>query len=221
MFKQGRKMLGSLIGGGSDWYLIAISYVIVVVLSLSLHEFAHAFAAYKCGDNTPKVDGRLSLNPFNHIDPIGFICCVLFKFGWARPVNINPNNFRNVKKGLAWTSIAGVLMNILLGFIGCGAWKIVSKFAHLNGFLAFLEILFYCMFTINIALAVFNFLPIYPLDGFRFIATFTKYDNGFVNFMYRYGTFVLLGILLLFDDILGLIIAYLEIPIVLFWNLIL
>ena len=107
---------------GTDFLVAALSYIIVIVLSLSLHEFAHAFAAYKSGDNTPKMQGRVSINPLKHIDGIGFICCAFFGFGWAKPVQVNPNNFRNIKKGTGWTSVAGVLMNLLLAFVGCGLY---------------------------------------------------------------------------------------------------
>ena len=100
---------------GMEFFVVALSYILVVVFSLSMHEFAHAFVAYKCGDPTPKMEGRITLNPLKHIDPIGIICCALFGFGWANPVKINSTQFRNIKKGTIWTSISGVLMNIILG----------------------------------------------------------------------------------------------------------
>lgn len=207
-------------GTGDLWWIHAISFLVVIVLSLSLHEFAHGFAAYKCGDNTAKMAGRLTLNPLNHIDPIGFICCVFFKFGWARPVPVNPANFRNVKKGSAWTSVAGVLMNLFLAFIGYGLFSLVAIIPADNLFITFLLYFFLYLFSINISLAVFNFLPIYPLDGFKFVESFTKYNNGYVNFMYKYGSFVLLGVILLLGDLLLKLISIIQTPIVLFWNLI-
>ena len=104
---------------GMDFIIVSLAYILAVTLALSFHEFAHAYSAYKMGDSTPKLQGRVSLNPFKHIDPIGFICCAMFGFGWAKPVQINQNNFRNIKKGIGWTSVAGVLMNLLLAFVAC------------------------------------------------------------------------------------------------------
>ena len=205
---------------GRDFLIVAISFVLVIVISLSLHEFAHAFAAYKCGDSTPKLQGRVSLNPFNHIDPIGFVCCALFGFGWAKPVQINPTNFRNIKKGSAWTSVAGVLMNLFLAFIGYGLFCLVCLINSEAVLVIFFANFFYYLFFINLCLAVFNFLPIYPLDGFRFIETITKYNNGYVNFMRKYGNLILIIFIIFFDSLLITLIGYISMPITWFWNLI-
>lgn len=205
---------------GADFLIVSLSFLLVIIISLSLHEFAHGYAAYKCGDMTPKMQGRLTLNPFSHIDPIGFVCCALFGFGWAKPIQINPENFRNVKKGLAWTSVAGVLMNLFLGFIGYGFYALIVLIGSTNLFVTFLANFFYYLFFINISLAVFNFLPIYPLDGFRFVESVTKYNNGYVNFMRKYGNLILLIFVIFCDNLLITLIGYVSTPIVLFWNLI-
>lgn len=95
--------------------LVASFFAVVIVLTL--HEFAHAFVAYKCGDLTPKFNKRLTLNPMRHFDLVGLLCFTFVGFGWAKPVPINPNNFKHYRRGLAFTSTAGVIMNYLTAFL--------------------------------------------------------------------------------------------------------
>ena len=203
---------------GIEFIIFFLAYLIVVIMSLTLHEFAHAFVAYKNGDSTPKMQGRISLNPLKHIDLIGIICCAFFGFGWAKPVEINPSNFRNVKKGTAWTSVAGVIVNLILAFLGYGIYSLLVKFAISNYFMLFLEILFYHMFFLNLCLCVFNLLPIYPLDGFKLVEVFTKYNNAYVQFMYKYGNIILIVFVVFFDNILIKLIELLSYPITWFWT---
>lgn len=204
---------------GADFIVVTLSYILVIVLSLSLHEFAHAYAAYKNGDPTPKMQGRVTLNPFKHMDIIGFLCCAFFGFGWARPVQYNPDNFRNIKKGIGWTCVAGVLMNLALGFVGCGFYRLTLLITAENYFVLFLQEFFYFMYFINICLAVFNFLPIYPLDGFKLVENYTPYNNSFVRFMYNYGNIILLIVLIFLDSLMFKLISYVALPIELFWKL--
>lgn len=205
---------------GTDFLIVSIAFILGIVLSLSFHEFAHAFVAYKMGDLNVKAQGRLTINPLKHIDPIGFFCCALFGFGWARPVPINPSNFRNIKKGIVWTSLAGVIANLILSFIFCGLLNLTLLINANNVFVNFLQFFTYYVAIINISLAVFNLLPIYPLDGFKFVEGVTKYNNSYVNFMYRYGTLVLIIVLIFFDYWLFDLINLAFIPIQSFWNLI-
>lgn len=206
---------------GTEIISAGLALILVLFISLSLHEFGHAFVAYKQGDMTPKIMGRVTLNPLAHIDPIGFVCCALFGFGWAKPVEINPIKFRNYKKGLFLTSIAGVTINIILAFLGCGIYYICLRFLPLtNGFNLFLLYFGMFMYTINLSLFVFNLLPIYPLDGFNCIAALTKYDNKFVNFMRKYGTLILIIVLIFGDILLFQLVEWIGTPLEMLWRLI-
>lgn len=159
---------------------------IAVLVAIIPHEMAHGFAAYLCGDETAKNDGRLSLNPLHHLDPIGTICLILFKFGWAKPVMINPNNFRNRKKGTFFVAIAGVLTNFILAIISV----IILKHIHLN---EFMQELLLNIFWFNIILGVFNLIPIPPLDGSKILFSFLplKYEYYLIKYE-RYGYIILL-----------------------------
>ena len=170
-----------------------LAYFLAIALSMTAHEFAHAFVATKMGDNTPRLQGRLTLNPFGHMSGVGMLCFLLVGFGWAKPVEVNPLKFKKFRSGMAWVSVAGVITNLLLAFVFSGLNFFLSPLLPMeNLFFFFLEYFMYFMLTINLSLALFNMLPIYPLDGFNFIKSFMKYDNGFVKFMQQYGSIILL-----------------------------
>ena len=160
----------------------------VYLISITIHEFAHALAAVKAGDLTPKLAGRLTLNPFKHLDIKGFIFFMILGVGWAKPVPINPLNFKKYKKGTRIVSIAGVLANFLLGLLAAIIFAIlVATSAYDPVVMPYVyQILGYFM-TINSFLAMFNILPIYPLDGFNFVSTFAKTENKFIKFNLRNG----------------------------------
>jgi Zn-dependent protease len=144
------------------WIMFAIPSI---VIASTFHEYAHAWTATKLGDLTSKVNGRLTLNPLKHIDPIGAICMIFFKFGWSKPVPINEFNFENRLRDTALVSLAGPTSNILLLFAIALFNSVVKPTGNL-----FLFLLTFAM--INIVLAVFNLLPIPPLDGHKIVRAF-------------------------------------------------
>ena len=185
--------------------LVFFAYVVVILVAIVSHELAHGYVAYWNGDPTAKINGRLSLNPFKHLTPIGTLMMLLVGFGFAKPVPIDSRNFRDFKKGMITTSLAGVTVNFIYAFIASIALAILvyavggkttdsqTKVYAFN----FFYYLFYFSMQVNILLAVFNLLPLYPLDGFRIVETLALPDNKYVVFMYRYGNFVLLGFIAL------------------------
>lgn len=194
-------------------FILYLAYMVVtVLLSLILHEIAHGYVAYRCGDPTAKMLGRLSLDPRKHLDPIGTVCMLIFGIGWAKPVPVNPRNFRNYRKDDFMVSIAGIVMNLTL-FILCTALAVgingllfdrafladvkdyygsldllINPYSSSVGtaityglttsdmttmmahpWLMYVQRFLLNMATINLSLAVFNFLPIPPLDGYHLV----------------------------------------------------
>lgn len=166
-------MILDILRGGEPFELIItfFSRLFVIFCTMPIHEYAHALIATKLGDSTPKYNGRLTLNPMAHISPMGAIMIFLCGFGYAKPVNVNPRNFKDPKKGMAFTAIAGPISNLIMGFIAIFISTIFARFYYNNPSTLFLAIYYFLYFAgvVNVNLAVFNLLPIPPLDGSRIL----------------------------------------------------
>ena len=180
-----------------EWLYDQILFLPAIIVGLTFHEAAHGFASYWLGDPTPKLQGRLSLNPIKHIDPIGFLALFFAGFGWGKPVEINPMYYKNRRRDELIVSLAGVVTNFVIAIIACFAMKFSIDFMGSHGmnivsYSVFM--IFNYMMSINIVLMVFNLLPVPPLDGFGVITqifNLKKYDwyykvysNGFLIIMF-------------------------------------
>ena len=192
----------------NEIYRLIASFLAVVVV-LTFHEFAHSFAAYRCGDPTPKWNGRLSLNPLRHFDPVGLVCFTLVGFGWAKPVPINPDNFKHYRRGLALTASAGVIMNYLMAFLVFPLYLVVFFYLHVPVLSTFLYYLTFYLFAYSLSFCVFNLLPLYPLDGFRIVDACSRKHGKVYTFLRKYGYYILLFLIVesficrIFTDYMG------------------
>jgi Zn-dependent protease len=168
-----------------------------IILGLTIHEYFHAYIAHRCGDNTSKDQGRVTLNPLKHIDPLGFILLIVVGFGWAKPVNFTESNLRNPKTDVIKIALAGPLSNALLAMLlsvifslllSSGIFSSSSQFGY--------NLLLYAI-QINWILFVFNLIPIPPLDGSHLFTHPLRKHPGLYKGLYQYGTMVLIGILIL------------------------
>ena len=175
--------------------------LVIVVFSLTIHEVCHGATALALGDPTAKEKGRLTLNPLKHLNPFGTIAMLLFGFGWAEPVPINPVRFKrkiNMRAGVAITSVAGPLSNFIISIIAALGMVLCLKF-HTPGsedtFLTILYNFFYMLHWMNITLAIFNFIPVPPLDGSKILFSFLP-DRIYWKIM-KYEQFLAIGLVIL------------------------
>ena len=179
--------------------LIAFLYTLpALLISLSIHEFAHAWVAYKQGDISQKIRGRLTLDPFKHIDPIGFLCIVLCGVGWGRPVMVDDRNFKNSRKGTMLTALAGPVSNLLLAVLLTLVLKILMMVGVFDNIVAnsistiFLQMFLYTI-EFNIVFGIFNLIPLPPLDGSKVLAYFFFFFlRGIMYTLERYSFIILL-----------------------------
>ena len=179
-----------------------LSYILVsfvgIAVAISVHEFGHAFAAHLLGDDTAKMQGRMTIDPAKHIDPIGLITLLVFHFGWAKPVPVNPNNFRNYKLGNVLVSLAGAIGNILAA--------IVCVFVMKSAKLEAIQTISNVTLIYNVGFAAFNLLPIPPLDGWGIISTFIPYKYNDLVYKYEAYSYPILLILLV-TGVYGIIVS--------------
>ena len=186
---------------GRHGLLNVLAFIVALISALVLHEIAHGLVALWNGDPTAKQLGRLSLNPIRHFDWIGLILMFLVGFGWAKPVPVNPNNFKNRKTGAITVSIAGVVTNVVLAFFAAMCYVLFEKITPKSEGVAyltyFLQVLALLMCRLNVTFALFNILPLYPLDGYRLLSSFVNENNGAMTFLRRYSLYIMLGFIIL------------------------
>lgn len=183
-----------------EWIMQELMMLPAIIIGLSFHEYAHARVAYKLGDPTPKMQGRVSINPMAHIDWIGFAALIFVGFGWGRPVEINPSNFRNRRKGELMVALAGVVMNLIIAVLFAVVAKIllmVAGYSFLSaGFGSILWTMIQNVIWINLVLMIFNLIPCPPLDGFSVVTELFNIKHTELYWkIYQYGNWILIALI--------------------------
>lgn len=205
-------MLYSILRGGVSFtqivmYIIAMAVIITVILPF--HELAHGFVAYKLGDDTAKRQGRLTLNPLAHIDPMGATCLLLVGFGWASPVPVNMNRLKNPKRDMALVALAGPVANIIAAIVGALLSNLLTVvFGSFFGTFWFkaLQYFFSYYIMVNVSLAVFNLIPLPPLDGSKILGAFLP-DHIYQKQLENERTLSIILVALVMLDIVDKIVA--------------
>lgn len=166
-----------------------------IILGLTVHEFSHAYIANKCGDSTSKDQGRMTLNPFKHIDPLGFIMLLVAGFGWAKPVQFNEKNLHNPQSDIVKIAVAGPFSNALTAIALSWIFALIYRL-HVESYYSVLGEVFLNAIYINWGLFIFNLIPIPPLDGSHLLLNyFRRYPSLYAG-LYKYGTWILFGLII-------------------------
>ena len=181
--------------------LIDYLYIIpAALIAIVLHELSHGLISHFLGDPTPKEQGRLTLNPAKHLDLYGIVCLIVFGFGWAKPVRVDPRYYKNPKWGMALVALGGPLANFLVAFLSGFLVIFISYYAPYTSIMEVLYYFFLYLMIINLGLGVFNLIPIPPLDGSKIIGAILP-DDAYMQYMkyQKYGMFFIIGLLVLLD----------------------
>lgn len=197
----------------SDKLFIWLARAFVLFTAMPIHESAHGFTAARLGDDTPQKQGRLTLNPLAHLDVLGSLLLIFAGFGWAKPVQVHAQNFKHPKRDMALTALAGPLSNVLLGLLTLIVYKILLQlwpvFRYQSSVLQSIFLILSVMITTNLYLAVFNLLPIPPLDGAKILGAVLP-ERHYFGLM-RYERYIMLVVVaLLFLDVLSTPLAFLS-----------
>ena len=205
----GRSLRSGGFSSPSEWLMDKIILVPAIVIGLTFHEFAHAYTAYRLGDQTPKLQGRVTLNPLAHIDWIGLVALFFAGFGWGKPVQIDPYQFHHRRRDEILVSVAGVAMNFLLAivftFVAKGFFTVAGAGWISSGFGESIWLMIIYIIQINLVLMIFNLIPVPPLDGFNILAQIVNIRETETYWkIYQYGNWILVALILF--GIAGLII---------------
>lgn len=195
-FMAGQSFLSGRFDSPLAWFMDTIMVLPAILIGLSFHEFAHAKVSNMLGDDLPRIQGRVTMNPIAHVDPIGFVALLFIGFGWGKPVQINPRNYKNPRRDELLVALAGVTMNLLLAILFTGTLRLLFEvqpdFMNTQMGMVILQMVS-AIININIVLMIFNLLPIPPLDGFNVVTQifnlretelyYQIYDKGFVILM--------------------------------------